>query len=55
VGGILPDFELYNMVDRVTAVGPPSAGYLGGITLYSLVYMSVFGSLAVFCFRHREL
>jgi ABC-type transport system involved in multi-copper enzyme maturation permease subunit len=55
VGGILPDFELYDVVDRVTAGGPLSAGYLGGITLYSLVYISAFGGLAVYCFRHREL
>ena len=55
VGGILPDFEIYNMVDRVKAGGPLSAGYLGGITLYSLVYISVFGGLAIYCFRHREL
>jgi ABC-type transport system involved in multi-copper enzyme maturation permease subunit len=55
VGGILPDFELYDMVDRVTGVEPLSAGYLGGITLYSLFYLSAFSGLAVYCFRHREL
>jgi ABC-type transport system involved in multi-copper enzyme maturation permease subunit len=54
-GGILPDFGIYNVVDRVTAGAPLSAGYLGGITLYSIAYISVFGCLAVYCFRHREL
>jgi hypothetical protein len=43
------------MVDRVTGVEPLSAGYLGGITLYSLFYLSAFSGLAVYCFRHREL
>jgi len=55
VGSVLPDFGLYDVVDRVKTGAPLSAGYLGGITLYSLVYVGVFGSLAVYCFRHREL
>lgn len=54
-GGILPDFELYDTVGRVTSGGALSAGYLGGITLYSLVYVGVFAGLAAACFRHREL
>ena len=55
IGGLLPDFDLFDVVDRVTVGSPLSAGYLGGITLYSMVYIGAFGSLAVYCFRHREL
>jgi ABC-type transport system involved in multi-copper enzyme maturation permease subunit len=55
IGLVVPDFELYDVADRVAAGGALSTGYLVGITLYSAIYVSLFVALAVFCFRHREL
>ncbi|HZL45069.1 MAG TPA: ABC transporter permease subunit [Opitutaceae bacterium] len=55
VGLMVPDFELYDVADGVAGGGALSAGYLGGIMLYSAAYVSLFVALAVFCFRHREL
>lgn len=55
VGFILPDFGLYDVADAVAAGGALSMTYLVGIALYSAAYVGLFGGLAVFCFRHREL
>jgi ABC-type transport system involved in multi-copper enzyme maturation permease subunit len=55
IGLVVPDFELYDIADRVAAGGVLSASYLVGITLYSAVYVGLFVALAVYCFRHREL
>jgi ABC-type transport system involved in multi-copper enzyme maturation permease subunit len=54
-GVLVPDFELYDVADRVASGGVLSPGYLAGITLYSALYVGLFAALAVFCFRHREL
>jgi hypothetical protein len=52
---VLPDFQLFNVADRV-ATGEALPGTLiGGITVYALAYMGVFSGLAIYCFRHREL
>jgi hypothetical protein len=55
LGLVIPDFDLYDVADRVAGGGALSTGYLLGITLYSAAYVSLFAALAVFCFRHREL
>jgi hypothetical protein len=52
---LVPDFELYDVADRVASGGVLSPGYLAGITLYSALYVGLFAALAVYCFRHREL
>ena len=52
---LLPDFELLNASDRVVAGEGLSAGLLCTQVLYALTYIGVFGLLAAYCFRHREL
>jgi len=51
----LPDFQLFNVADRVAAGEPLPGGLLVGIACYALAYMGVFSALAVFCFQRREL
>ena len=56
LGGLLfPNFQLFDVTDRVGAGETLSAGLIGGLAAYALAYMSVYGGLAVYCFRHREL
>ncbi len=54
-GLVIPDFELYDVADGVAGGGAISAACFTEIALYSAAYVSLFGALAVFCFRHREL
>jgi hypothetical protein len=55
LGTLLPDFQLFNVTERVTAGEALSVGAVGGIAGYAAVYLAVFSGLAVYCFRHREL
>jgi ABC-type transport system involved in multi-copper enzyme maturation permease subunit len=55
IGLAIPNFEFYDVADRVATGGALSPVYLAGITLYSLIYVSLFAALAIVCFRHREL
>jgi ABC-type transport system involved in multi-copper enzyme maturation permease subunit len=52
---LVPDFELYDVSDRVASGGVLSVDTLAGIALYSAFYVGLFAALAVCCFRHREL
>jgi ABC-type transport system involved in multi-copper enzyme maturation permease subunit len=51
----LPDFQLFNVADRVTAGDPLPGSLVAGIALYALAYLGVFSALAIYCFVHREL
>jgi ABC-type transport system involved in multi-copper enzyme maturation permease subunit len=51
----LPDFQLFNVADRVTAGDPLPGSLVAGIALYALAYLGVFSALAIYCFDHREL
>ncbi|HUJ42494.1 MAG TPA: ABC transporter permease subunit [Opitutaceae bacterium] len=55
LGLMLPDFEPFNVSGRVAAGEGLPVGLIGGLAVYALAYMAVFGGLAVYCFRHREL
>jgi hypothetical protein len=55
LGFVFPNFQLFDVTDRVAAGGTLSAGLIGGIAAYALAYLGVYGGLAVYCFRNREL
>jgi ABC-type transport system involved in multi-copper enzyme maturation permease subunit len=55
LGLVLPDFQLFNIAEKVAAGGDLAVGAIGGLAAYALAYTTVFSGLAVFCFRHREL
>ena len=55
LGLVFPNFQLFDVADRVAAGGTLSIGLISGISAYALAYLSVYGGLAVYCFRHREL
>jgi len=55
IGYVVPDFNLYDVADGIAIGGTVSVGYLMGIALYSAAYVGLFASLAILCFRHREL
>jgi ABC-type transport system involved in multi-copper enzyme maturation permease subunit len=52
---IIPDFQIFNVTDNIG----PNAGLDVGLALraaaYAFVYIGVFGGLAVFSFRRREI
>lgn len=55
LGLIFPNFQLFNVADKVAAGEALSLGVISGIAMYALAYMGVFSGLAVYCFHHREL
>ena len=55
LGVMVPEFAAFNVSGRVAAGEGLSLGLVGGLALYALAYMAVFGGLAVYGFRHREL
>ena len=55
LGLVFPNFQLFDVTDRVAAGGTLSVGVIVGIAVYALAYLSVYGGLAVYCFRNREL
>lgn len=55
LGAVVPDFQLFNVGDHVANGRLLTTGLVGGIALYALAYMVVYGCLAIYCFHHREL
>jgi hypothetical protein len=54
-GLLLPDFQLFNVAERVAGGENLTVGLISGLAAYALAYTTVFSGLAVYCFRHREL
>jgi ABC-type transport system involved in multi-copper enzyme maturation permease subunit len=55
LGLVFPNFQLFDVTDRVAAGGTLSFGLVGGIAAYALAYLGVYSGLSVYCFRNREL
>ncbi len=55
VAAMFPNFQLFNVGDRIAAGEPIEAVVLGGSAGYGLLYLVVFLGLAIFVFRRREI
>jgi ABC-type transport system involved in multi-copper enzyme maturation permease subunit len=55
IGAVFPNFQLFNLGDRVGAGGSIPAELAGSVAAYGLAYAVAAFGLAVFCFRKREL
>jgi len=55
VGLLFPNFQLFNLGDRLVGGNAVSAGTVLGVGAYALVYIAVILGLAVFSFRRREI
>lgn len=54
LGWVFPNFQLFNLADLLDEGALP-LGLVVRVAVYGLVYAAVFGGLAVYSFRHREI
>lgn len=52
---VFPNFQLFNLADSVGQGGGVEAMVAVRVSLYALIYIAVFGGLAVYSFRNREI
>ncbi len=52
---VFPDFQFFNLADKVGTEAGLDAGLALRVAAYALAYILVFGFLAVFSFRRREI
>lgn len=55
LGMIFPNFQLFNIGDQVALGEPIPGGTIGFIALYAVAYVLIFGLLAIYSFRQREI
>jgi ABC-2 type transport system permease protein len=55
LGLIFPDFQVFNVTDRVAAGEALAGGVVCAIAAYAFAYLSAYAGLAIYCFRRREL
>ena len=55
LGYIFPNFQLFNLGDEIGVGAGIDPAVFGRITLYAVIYIFVFGGLAVYSFRKREI
>jgi len=55
LGYVFPNFQVFNLTDQIGIGAGLDAGTVLRVTGYACVYIGVFGGLAVYSFRNREI
>lgn len=55
IAAVFPNFQVFGLVDSLSAADAPPSTHVARIALYALGYIAVACGLSVFSFRHREI